>query len=633
MSFWAQVITSNLAMASLIGGLAWLVGRNGRLAPLAHTLWLLFFIKLITPPLITIPLPVPENWWFMEVATAANETADSTSLPHLQNSPPLKLDPASTAVETSAPVTASTGHYFSQVTWTHLIVGVWLVGVFWFVIRSGVKIIRFHQLLRHSGTVDEEATRFVHELLEKAGEATTQQRGPQVLRVPIRVSPMLFGLGQQARIVCPQPLWDAFGEEEREAFLAHEAAHYHRRDHWVRWLEWSVTAIYWWFPGVYFARHQLERHEEACCDAWAVRMLATSPRQYAEALLQVVDFISEYRVGMVRLASGMQPTYTLEERLHLIMKGGSSIEQARRLRNWLAVAYVVFCLLHPIVKPYRSSTTSARDMAANLPTVGENQHSTQVSLNAGVRDDQSLDLPPAPEGFWNRRPQRRWADVTLSLPGAHLIADTDEGIRFVTAKGETLHFRPQELTAVAEVAATKRVLIGNEQGQIRLWDLTAGMPVSLIGSHPAAVTSVAYHETTGVVSADGAGSVMRWDMQSGQVLATWAESSQPVQSVRVSNDGGTLAILSGQWEDLSSGQQVYLVESQSLKTSNVLIVPPATAVVLASPTAGWVAVNWSGAVRDLESGLLLANIPKHEVSALVFCQDCPLHLLPGKESR
>ncbi len=118
---------------------------------------------------------------------------------------------------------------------------------------------------------------------------------------------MLFGIGDGTKIVCPNRLWQSLNEDERQAFLAHEVAHYLRHDHWVRWIEWLVTTIYWWCPLVYFARRELERHEEVACDAWAISYLHTSPRTYAEALLSVVDFLSETQVGTPRLASRMQP--------------------------------------------------------------------------------------------------------------------------------------------------------------------------------------------------------------------------------------------------------------------------------------------------------------------------------------
>lgn len=633
MSFWAQLIASNLVMACLIGSLAWLVGRNGRQATLAHTLWLLLFVKLITPPLVTVPLPFPETWWPTELAVVesnneavtAGETAtvahsgEETSSAHPNRSAHTDL-PAATP--------ATSWNWTMPIHWSYVLVGVWLMGFLWIAVRGCVKLIRFYRLLKRHGTVDEAATGFVRGLLVRANGSTSQPRYPQVLRVPMRVSPMLFGWGTRAYIVCPDSLWDAFEEEERNAFLAHETAHYHRRDHWVRWLEWSVTALYWWFPLVYFARRQLERHEEACCDAWAVRMLEASPRQYAEALLQVVDFISEYEVGMVRLASGMQPTYTLEERLHLIMKGGQPIEQARRFRTWFGMACLMLCVLHPIVKLYRPLPLPTNLVASSDSDFNLNQLKSDSTRPANNHTAEPLDLPPEPEGFWNSRPKTRWADVSLSLPGARLVADADEGVRFMTADGKTLQFKTEELTSVAEIAATKRVVIGNQEGQLRLWDLAAAMPVSLIGLHPAPVTSVAYHERAGLFSADEAGSVMRWDVQSGQVLATWAETSSSVQSVRLSNDGQSLAILCGAWEDLGQPQQLFVVDSQTLRPKFDVSPPIGTAVVVPSTTGGWYSVRWTGHITDLTTGVLLGQIPKHYVSSLVLCQDSPLQKSP-----
>lgn len=624
MSFWAQLIASNLVMACLMGGLAWLVGRNGRRATLAHSLWLLVFIKLVTPPLVTVPLPIPETWWFAPADATASTPAEVTSVVLGETEATTANTSNALLPQAVAPPQPTSSRLIPRVTWWQVLLTVWLVGFLWIAVRGSVKLIRFDRLLRRSGTVDPEATSFVRGLLASAGDSTSLARTPQVLRVPMRVSPMLFGLGTRTFIVCPESLWNAFGEEERRAFLAHETAHFYRRDHWGRWLEWSVTALYWWFPLVYLARRQLERHEEACCDAWAVRMLAASPRQYAEALLQVVDFISEYQVGMVRLASGMQPTYTLEERLHLIMKGGPAVDQARRLLNGLTLACVLLCGLHPIVKTYRPLPSITPEVASKQPHQQTSDAGQVDSAASGVPADEPIALPPAPEGFWNKKPQPRWADVALSLPGARMVAEANAGIRFITASGKTLQFETDELTSVAEIAATKRVVIGDRQGQLRLWDLAAAMPVSLIGQHPAPVTSVAYHDQAGVISADEAGSVIRWNLQSGQVLATWTEAAQPVQSIRVSADGQTLAILCGQWEDLGQPQRVVLVDSQTLRTQLNMTAPSGTAVVVPASPSRWNVVHWSGQVFDLETGQPMGRLPKHTVSALALCQDSPL---------
>ena len=62
MSDFVPIVISNVIVASLIGCLAWFVGRSGHRARLAHGLWVAFFLKLVTPPLITLPIDVPSDW-------------------------------------------------------------------------------------------------------------------------------------------------------------------------------------------------------------------------------------------------------------------------------------------------------------------------------------------------------------------------------------------------------------------------------------------------------------------------------------------------------------------------------------------------------------------------------------------
>ena len=93
----------------------------------------------------------------------------------------------------------------------------------------------------------------------------------------------------------PQGLLDRLAPEARDTLLAHELAHFLRRDHWVRVLEFVATGLYWWHPAVWLARAGIEAAEEECCDAWVVGGLAASPRRYAEALLATVDYEAELR--------------------------------------------------------------------------------------------------------------------------------------------------------------------------------------------------------------------------------------------------------------------------------------------------------------------------------------------------
>lgn len=630
MSVWLQFVASNIAAASLIALLAWHVGRSGRRATLAHVLWLAFFLKLITPPIVLFPITVPASW--LPSARAYTNTFSylgSTSTPYVGSEVAASVSRISVDSQTVSSF-AQSSDWTASINFLNTLTCLWIVGFMLILVRGTVRFIRFRRLLNQDGIYDKEATAFVRKLL--AAEAERKRRlapetsvsSPRVLRLPMRVSPMLFGFGGRPVIVCPDQLWRSLTTQERHAFLAHEAAHYCRRDHLVRWLEWFVTAAYWWFPGVYIAKRQLERHEEACCDAWAVQQLDESPRRYAEALLRVVDFISEHRIGIPRIASGMQPTDSLEERLRFVMSK-EKVDDSSPTCHWCAsIACITLWTLHPL--PLPSSQTVTASVTGYVPShmvpAEIAPHFSQVDRFSQVDQAESMpeiDLPEPPKGFWNRAVDPKWADFSLLLPGAKLVAEANRGITVEAPGRDALRFSSDELTALVEIPATGRVVIGDRAGQLRLWDLRAGMPVSLIGQHQKSITSLAYHPVGGLVSADESGSVMQWDLQSGRVLAAWSGNG-PIQSIRYSGDGEWLAILSGRWNDNRDLQKLDFVDGTTLKTLSTILVSANTAVVFESPGAGWVAVNWRGDIQSLQTNSVIASVSKHRVSALMLSQ-------------
>lgn len=637
MNPWIQLVLGNVIVAALIGLVAWAVGRSGRRAPLAHALWIAVFVKLITPPTVSVPIPISSNW-LPEVAVAAerlSSPADQPSdlagreRPHSASTDPKPAKVGAAGEPQAVAISVKAGAGASEMSgaiglWTWLVM-VWVAGTVGVVTLGVLRFWRFGRLLRRAGSFEAEATEFVAELLAASG---SRRRPPHVLTLPVRVSPMLLTAGRRVVIVCPRELWRTLGATERRAFLAHEAAHFRRFDHWVRWLEWAVTAAYWWLPLVHLARGQLVRHEEACCDAWAVRQLSVSPRRYAETLLCVVDFLSERRGGgLPRLASGMQATRTLEERLRLLRDPLETHAFSGPVQRLAGVGCVALWLLHPSAHLQPSpAAVSVRPDAATAPNWDAALSPEEVTAEPAAGRT-TFTLPEPPRGFWNQTPPRRWANFSLSLPGAELIGEAGRGVAITVGGHEPLSFPRDALSAIVEIPSTQRVVIGNEAGELRLWDLAAGVPVSLIGRHAAAVTSVAYRDGGGLASADEAGSVVRWDLQSGQMLASWSDTTDGVQSVRFSCDGTSLAILTGRWEQAAVTRQVLMVDSRSLEVSRSFTVPGDTAVVLEHPGGGWLTVSWSGDVRSLETMRVVSAMAKEQVSALVLSQQSEASVL------
>ncbi|MDV6028871.1 MAG: hypothetical protein F9B45_01910 [Phycisphaera sp. RhM] len=639
----AAVIIGNLCLASLIGVLAWTVGRHGRRAALAHALWVMFFVKLITPPIVSIPLPIPTFFPRPVVQNVTPPIASAnTPFPDDANSQPATddhLDPQplaagavpATGTVSATPVTPRSA--LSRFNWLMCGLGaIWSGGFFALVAHGIIRLVRFRHLIGECGVDDEEATETVRGFVQRERRRHLGRRTPRVVRVSVHVSPMLFGFATRPIIVCPEALWQSLSPSDRQSFLAHETAHFLRRDHWVRWLEWSVSAVYWWFPGVYVAQKQLERHEEACCDAWAVKILDTKPRHYAEALLRVVDFISDHEVGLPGFASGMQPTATLEERLRLLMR--NELDHAgSRLHTWgSGLACAAIWMVHPEVYSLELSRQWVR-VTESVSEPERLESPSPITPDLPNQDWDEQQLPAAPSGFWNAAPIRDWGRFSFDVSGYRFSAIAGEGFVIEGPSADPLAFDRQSLTAIAEIPASGRVIIGDAQGNVRLWDLAAGMPVSLLGRHPADVTSLAVTPDGGVFSADSSGTVIRWELQSGRTLARWTHTSAghgtpsgsaAIQSIRSSVDGRWLAVLSGDWRQASDPKTLHRLDSQTLTVHSHYQLPPDTAVVVPDQSGQWSVISWNGTIGSLDASAPIRRVKKDCVSALVLSQHAGL---------
>src|SRR5262245_35746999 len=251
-----------LALAVLAAG----VGRWCRRPAVRHGLWLLVLLKLLTPPLV----PVPIAWPDADPAPAAAPAVAEVDFPLPEpaprmGEPPARRGEAGAAAPPAgeaepvaaprpgpedpvpgadlpppepaprpppAPAAAPPG----AIPWVPLAVLAWLTGaVCWFTL-AGARIRRFHGLLAHATVAPMELQAEAAALAVRLGLA----RCPRVWVVPGVLAPMLWALGRAPRLLLPAGLLDRLAPDQRATLLAHELAHLKRRDHWVRLLELAV---------------------------------------------------------------------------------------------------------------------------------------------------------------------------------------------------------------------------------------------------------------------------------------------------------------------------------------------------------------------------------------------------------
>ena len=294
--------------------------------------------------------------------------------------------------------------------------------------RGDRKAGALHRLLRFAVPAPDD-------LQAEAGRLAQQLNvhSPRVWLMAGQLTPMLWVWGWTPRLLIPAGLLDRLGPRQRQALLAHELAHWRRRDHWVRRFELLVLGLYWWCPLVWWARRELQQAEEECCDAWVVWLLPDAARDYALALVQTVDFLSGARAVLPPAASGIGHVQSLRRRLTMIMRG--TTPRALTVGGVLAVLALGALLLpfmpiwaqrpHPAKtkssnfrNPKRQTSRTARTNSLSQPRANETSRRTAQDK----RDSQASSHPKSASSSRKRVRKSRRCTPSLKECGPRFSA-------------------------------------------------------------------------------------------------------------------------------------------------------------------------------------------------------------------
>jgi beta-lactamase regulating signal transducer with metallopeptidase domain len=304
-------VFSNTVAAIVLALIAAAVSKIVRRPALTHALWVMVLLKLFTPPVWTIPVrlaPTPTP----SVATDERTQVPVESREVTSNAAATTANPppgARMQLLTLAPV---------------VLTFVWFAGGALYLAIAAARLARFSRLLKFARPAPANAQEQARDLARQIG----LRRCPRVWFLPGPICPMLWAPGTGVRLLIPSELWDRLSLRQRAGLLLHELAHLKRGDHWVRGLELIVTALYWWNPLVWWARHDLREAEEQCCDAWVTWALPAGNHDYASALVEAVEFASTpNRItprSLPALASGIGEFRHLKRRLIMIQQGNGN---------------------------------------------------------------------------------------------------------------------------------------------------------------------------------------------------------------------------------------------------------------------------------------------------------------------
>jgi beta-lactamase regulating signal transducer with metallopeptidase domain len=389
-----ELVLSNAAIATVLALVAAVASRNCRRPQVVYALWLLVLLKLVTPPLVRIPVSIlPNEAEASPIASISSGgieqqsilssvrdrerpgldvgsgIASSLSGEHehifaLHDDAVVTIDSiaqgASTAIgaddrhtlgdrvdvfrnapaNLDAVLSKNSSPWPRSIRWSELLLSVWVLGGIAWLAVVVYRLHRFRREISRTRPVDSELQLLAHDLAVRMG----LRRAPVVRLVNAVVPPMLWAICRPAEILLPRPLVARLSPEQQAALLAHELAHYYRCDHLVRWFEVVVIGVYWWHPVAWIARRELQRAAEQCCDACVLLALPGRECDYARVILETIDFLAAYRRPAPMLASGLGPIHQLERRFAMIL-------HARPMRGLPVVAKMSLLLLGLLVLP------------------------------------------------------------------------------------------------------------------------------------------------------------------------------------------------------------------------------------------------------------------------------------------
>jgi beta-lactamase regulating signal transducer with metallopeptidase domain len=481
----------------------------------------------------------------------------------------------------------------------------WVAGTAGWFVWQGRRIVCFRRRVMRAEDAGPEVAAAARRIAAALGIA----RPPAVKVATGIASPMLWGWGRSTVVLFPRELLARLAPEARDTLLAHELAHFLRRDHWVRILEFIATGLYWWHPAVWLARAGIEAAEEECCDAWVVGELAASPRRYAEALLATVDFAAELRRPC--LPPGACAANRSAKLLHRRLVGILHAKRPSRLRGAVAVraAAVAVLLIHPVLMAATPVEKDEKDILRIHPSSFP-PHPSSFPLHPS----ETFRLHPSAE-------PPAWA--TAPAPGGAVTAVArDNEVVLRRPDGTVKVLGPGKPIALAFAPDGKRLATTGPGTLVRTWD-DRGCLLAQACVSAKALALAFTPDGTYLLVLDAAGGISVRDPSTLAPLSSWTVE-RSANSIACSPDGRCVAVAFGSWLGETGWVECWSIgERRKLFTYEASVPVGATRF---APDGGMLIIGgWNGllAWRTLPGGELLAErqMPKNLVAAAAFSPD------------
>ena len=577
-----EIALINAVMVVPLALIAAAAGRVLRRPALTHLLWVLILVKLLTPPVCQIPI-LDREWvkstgrqLLPAVMSELDHFEISPRLAHLGDQLPVasksktRLRTLATQEKRVVPGPVSVASVAvkwlrTEEFWQFAFLGLlmaWSLGALsWFVVQ-GVRCVRFRWSLCKGYAAGADLQRFADRLARRLDLPYS----PTVWLMPGVMSPMLWGSGESLLLIFPEQMLDRLDDTAIGTLLTHELAHCRRRDHWVRVIALLATGFFWWHPVVWWARREIEAAEEECCDALVVAKASAIPKCYAQAILEVVDFLAVGKVKLPALATGLGQFPFLRQRLTWIMRGPR--------RQDFGYGGRLLCLLLACLLPLQPSWLAARSTPTRPFPVTPIRRSDVNSVSAKpVSSASSFPLTAVKNSVSDAVPSvepvasSRWV-------GLRVQSHSSDGRFVVVGNASTqclFDFKTQRefdladfvIQGMAFAANSSEFVTTGADGVLRLWDAEVCEVIQAWRIPAGACKSVDITSDGKWIATGGRDGIVRiWDRSSPHPVIEFPRELAPVNCIRFSPEQNLLAVATGEINSPQTGR-IALFETAS----------------------------------------------------------------------
>lgn len=433
----------NLLLVTLVAAILWILGTTRYLRErpaLRHSLWLLVLLKLVTPPIVPLPLlPAPANEFVASHDTRPihQDTVDAA---------PVTEQPDSvSSTEVHAPITRE-----SSLNWSHVVSIVMIIAICLSVLVTisiwSLAAMQLSRLRRMK--VDFKGTsQRTTEALRRVSAKFNLSKSPALVEIDATCSPMLWIDFRQATIILPRGFEQSTSEERLHHVLAHEIAHLVRHDYISSLIAFFVTSLFWWNPIAWLARREMLIATETCCDALAMECSPGSRQSYAKTLLAAVDYATQNKPVSSALLPHFGKSQSLKRRIEMVASSRVKSALSGASRFVVLSLGLVALLFLPVQAQQEPEPQLPDDPAAT------EQRAAQDPVN--VEEDEKKE-EAVPNTAQDNQPKIRYAKL-IGLSGA----ETSSRAYYFESKQAAESFA--KLIAAFKIATRIKVVISETE--------------------------------------------------------------------------------------------------------------------------------------------------------------------------